>query len=72
MIDEKINQKYKDRINSLNDSFISVDENNKEYIIDNEGYHIAFDNLLLNLINDLGYNGIVEAYGKASEYFWYT
>lgn len=72
MIDKKINQKYKDKINSLNNSFISIDKNNKEYIIDKEGYHIAFDNLLLNLIYDLGYNEIVEGYDKASKYFWYA
>jgi len=39
---------------------------------DNEGLHIAFDIILLEVLSDIGMDKLVEYYNKNSEGFWYA
>ena len=61
---EEIEESYKYKIKEINKEFISLYED-EEYCIDNEMYHIELDDLLLNLLNDLGYKEIVKMYNNA-------
>lgn len=40
--------------------------------VDNESYHSELDQVLTDLIRELGYNKIADMYDEASEYFWYA
>lgn len=63
------------------DYLAKIEELNKKYIYkyrnedaceDEEDYHIAMDNILLDIIDDLGYKEIVDKYIEARHWFWYS
>ena len=67
----------------LEDYLVEIEELNKKYVIpeteknngyckDEESYHIAMDNILLDIIEDLGYKEIVDKYKEARHWFWYS
>ena len=66
-MDKKINERYLTKIDEINNYFVKND-----YVLDNEGYHIEMDDLLVDFLIELGYEEIAEKYCKASEYFWYS
>lgn len=66
-MNEEIYKKYIEKMNKLNEKYIF-----SESCYDNEAYHADFDDLIIELIKELGYEKIAEGYDKASEYFWYA
>lgn len=70
-MNKEIEEFYKHKFKEINKEFISLYEN-EEYCTENESYHIILDELLLNLLNDIGYKEIVKMYNEAKKYFWYS
>ena len=68
---EIIEEFYKYKFGEINKELLGLDEDG-EYCIDNESYHIELDDLLLNLLNDIGFKEIVKMYNNAKKYFWYS
>ena len=66
-MNKEINKKYLTKIDEINKRYVKND-----YVLDNEGYHIETDELLVNLLKELGYEEIAEKYNKASDWFWYS
>lgn len=64
MKNKEIEEKY---IKKLND----IKENHKKGY-DNEVIHGQFDEVLIELLNELGYKKITEIYEEESENFWYA
>lgn len=62
---------YIHKIKEINKKYIKLYED-EEYCTDNECYHIELDELLNDLLNDIGYKEIVKMYNEAKEYFWYS
>lgn len=68
-----IEEKYIEKIEKLNKEFIIPEtEDNYEKCKDEEIYHVAFDGILEELLEELGYKEIVDKYKKAQEHFWYS
>ena len=70
MKNKEIEQKYLRMIEELNKKYGANDEWND--IIDNEGYHGEWDELITNFIKELGYEEIAKEYEKADRFFWYA
>lgn len=70
-MNKELEEYYKYKIKEINRKYIKIYED-EEYCTDNESYHIGLDDILLNLINDIGYEEIVKMYNEAKEYFWYS
>ena len=47
-------------------------EDNYEECLDEEEYHHKMDAILLNIIEDLGYDEVVKKYKEARKHFWYS
>ena len=70
-MNKEIEKFYNYKFREINKRFIKLYED-EEYCTDNESYHIELDELLLNLLDNIGYKEIVKMYNKAKEYFWYS
>ena len=70
-MNEAINKKYLQKIDNLNKKYLGTYKN-EEYVEDNECYHIAYDDIILDLVRELGYEEIAKSYESASRYFWYA
>lgn len=70
-MNKDLEELYKYKIKEINKEFIRIYED-EEYCTDNETYHIELDDLLLNLLNDIGYKELVKMYSEAKKYFWYS
>ena len=70
-MNKEIEKLYKYKFKEINKRFIGLYED-EEYCKDNESYHIEIDDLLLNLLDNIGYKEIVKMYNNAKEYFWYS
>ena len=66
-MNKEINEKYLKEIDEINEKHVKND-----YVVDNEGYHCEMDDLLENLLKELGYEEIVKKYNEASSFFWYS
>lgn len=72
-MNKEIENKYIIKIKELNKEYIRYDkEDDEEYCFENEEYHIELDNILLEILIELGYKEIVEMYKRAEKYFWYS
>ena len=70
---ESLSEKYIRKIKEINDKYIYTTLKRKEESCnDEEEYHKIMDNLLVELIKELGYEKVAELYEKASEWFWYS
>lgn len=67
----QIERKYKEKIEDLNKEFIKKHQN-KKYCSEQEIYHIEFDELIANFLEEMGYKEISKFYKEAKEYFWYS
>lgn len=67
----ELEELYKYKIKEINKKYRSIYKD-EEYITDNESYHIELDDLLIDLLFDIGYKEIVKMYNEAKEYFWYS
>ena len=65
----------------LEDYLAKIEELNKIYIYkyrnedtckDEEEYHREMDNILLDIIEELGYKEIADKYKEARKWFWYA
>ena len=70
MKNKEIEQKYLKIIEELNKKYGATDEWSD--IVDNEGYHGEWDELITNFIKELGYKKIAKEYEKADRFFWYA
>lgn len=70
-MNKELEEYYKYKIKEINRKYIKIYED-EEYCTDNESYHIELDDLLNDLLNDIGYEEIVKMYNEAKEYFWYS
>lgn len=70
-MNKELEEYYKYKIKEINRKYIKIYED-EEYCADNESYHIELDELLNDLLNDIGYEEIVKMYNEAKEYFWYS
>ena len=64
MKNKEIEEKYIEKIKEIK-------KQHKKYY-DNEVIHSQFDELVLELLKELGYKKIVELYEKESVNFWYS
>lgn len=72
-MNKEIENKYILKINELNKDYIKYDkDDNSEYCLDNENYHLELDNILLKILIELGYIEIVKMYERAEDHFWYS
>lgn len=68
----KDNLTFYERIELINRKYVYKNEfSNEDSVLDNESYHIAWDNLLKDALRKEGHNDIVEKYEEAEKYFWY-
>lgn len=64
---------YLAKIEELNRKYITPEtEENNGYCGDEESYHREMDNILLDIIEDLGYKEIADKYKEARKWFWYA
>ena len=59
-----IEQKYLKKMKELDKDF--------EKFEDNEGYHVDYDDLIVEFLIEAGLEKLAEAYANASRYFWYS
>lgn len=71
MMDKAINKKYLEQIEEINKRFTRTYKG-EICVDDNETYHIAFDDMLVDMLNELGYGEITSKYNEASNHFWYS
>lgn len=68
-----IEKRYLRKFKKLREKFIYTTPKRKEESCeDNEEYHRQADNLLLELLKELGYNQLIKEYDEASYWFWYA
>ena len=70
-MNKELEDYYKYKIKEINRKYIRIYKD-EEYCTDNESYHLELDDLLNELLNDIGYEEIVKMYNEAQEYFWYS
>jgi len=57
---------------SKKEKYLKLLQNNRRNIIDEEMLHATADEIIISLLEDLGYNEIVKEYKSQQEYFWYS
>jgi hypothetical protein len=62
---------YLKKIEGLNKEYISQ-YRNEDACKDEEEYHREMDNILLDIIEELGYEEIADKYKEARKWFWYA
>ena len=68
-----IEAKYLRKINKIKKSYIYTSPKRKEtYCDDNERLHTELDNLLIDMLVELGYIELVNRYKELQCWFWYS
>ena len=63
-MEKDIEQKYLKKMKELDKDFKKFG--------DNESYHIDYDDLIIEVLKEVGLEKLAEVYAKASENFWYS
>ncbi len=66
-----VKEKYKEKIEKLNAKYM-YERDESIHCEDCEEYHIEWDNLLIELLKEIGYEEISEQYENVRNFFWYT
>ena len=66
-----IKEKYKEKIEKLNSKYM-YERDGSIRCEDCEEYHIEWDNLLVALLKEIGYEEISEQYENVRNFFWYS
>ena len=68
-----IEKKYLRKINKIKKLYINTTPIRKEEsCIDEEELHIELDDLLIDMLMELGYTEIVNKYKQLQSWFWYS
>ena len=62
------------RLNEVYDNFRTDGTSGRIYEYDNEGAHIAAENVIMDLLYDLGYDDVVDKFEELNDKigFWYA
>ena len=62
------------RLNEIYDNFRTDGSSGCRYEYDNEGAHIAAENIIMDLLYDLGYDDVVDKFEELNDKigFWYA
>lgn len=71
-MNKELLDKYKNKIKELNEKYLYKDKSGKIDCKDEEIYHAEFDEIITDLLDELGYTEITEQYRNYSEFFWYA
>ena len=67
-----MDSKYIEEAKKINKKQIKRDSDGDEYCMDNDIYHEEWDDLIIKILKENGYNKISKMYEKAREWFWYS
>lgn len=73
IIDSNIEKKYLRKINKIKKFYIKTTPKRKEeWCEDNECLHNDLDELLIEMLVELGYTELVNKYKELQRWFWYA
>lgn len=68
-----IENKYLRKLNKIKKFYIKTTPKRKEeWCVDNERLHVEIDELLIEMLVELGYTELVNKYKELECYFWYS